>query len=88
MEEWFHDRSDKDEVIQARPMIARVLKMVQELFPRESMTNQYCIPKFHAMTKFQKNILDFGSAMIFLVDLEKLRISTLLRLLVKKLKEE
>ena len=52
MEEWFHDRNNKDEVMQAQPMIAKVLIMLQELFPRESATNQYCLPKYHAMTKF------------------------------------
>ncbi len=33
--EWFHDCNDKEEVNQARPLIAKVLKMLQWLFPRE-----------------------------------------------------
>jgi hypothetical protein len=33
--EWFHDCNDKEEVNQARPLIAKVLKMLQRLFPRE-----------------------------------------------------
>ena len=65
MEEWFHDRNDKQEVIQARPMIASVLRMLQELFPREDGTNKYNIPKFHGLTKFQRYMMLFGSAMNF-----------------------
>ena len=65
MEEWFRDRNKKDEVFQARPLIAKVLTSLQQLFPREEATNQYCIPKMHAMTKFQYYIMLFGSAMNF-----------------------
>ena len=65
MEEWFHDCNDKEEVIQAQPMIASVLVMLQELFPREDGTNQYNIPKFHGLTKFQRYIMLYGSAMNF-----------------------
>jgi len=65
MEEWFHDRNDKQEVIQARPMIASVLVMLKELFPREDGTNQYNIPKFHGLTKFQRYMMLYGSAMNF-----------------------
>ena len=65
MEEWFHDRNKKDEVFQARLLIAKVLTSLQQLFPREEATNQYCIPKMHAMTKFQYYIMLFGSAMNF-----------------------
>jgi len=32
MEEWFHDCNDKEEVNQTRPLIAKVLKMLQWLF--------------------------------------------------------
>jgi hypothetical protein len=65
MEKWFQDRNKKDEVFQAQPLIAKVLTSLQQLFPREEATNQYCIPKMHAMTKFQYYIMLFGSAMIF-----------------------
>jgi len=65
MEEWFHDRNKKEEVFQARPLIAKVLTMLQQLFPREEVSNQYNIPKYHAMTKFQYYIMLFGSAMNF-----------------------
>jgi hypothetical protein len=33
--EWFHDCNDKEEVNQARSLIAKVLKMLQRLYPRE-----------------------------------------------------
>ena len=65
MEEWFHDRNEKEEVFQAQPLIAKVLTMLQQLFPREEASNQYNIPKYHAMTKFQYYIMLFGSAMNF-----------------------
>jgi hypothetical protein len=65
MEEWFHDCNDKEEVNNARPLIAKVLKWLQELFPREEGTNGYCIPKMHGMTKFQSYIKKYGSAMNF-----------------------
>jgi hypothetical protein len=52
MEEWFHNCNDKEEVNNSRPLIAKVLKWLQELFPREEGTNGYCIPKMHGMTKF------------------------------------
>ncbi len=47
---------DKEEVNNARPLIAKVLKWLQELFPREEGTHGYCIPKMHGMTKFQSYI--------------------------------
>ena len=65
MEEWFHDSNDKEEVNQARPLIAKVLKMLQWLFPREDNTNGYCIPKMNGMSKFQSYIKRYGSAMNF-----------------------
>ncbi len=43
MEEWFHDCNDKEEVSNAKPLTAKVLKWLQELFPREEGTNGYCI---------------------------------------------
>ena len=63
MEEWFHDSNDKEEVNKSRPLIAKVLKMLQYLFPREA--NGYCLPKMHGMTKFQIYIKRYGSAMNF-----------------------
>jgi hypothetical protein len=63
MEEWFHNSNDKEEVNQARPLIAKVLKMLQWLFPREDNTNGYCIPKMNGMSKFQSYIKRYGSAM-------------------------
>jgi hypothetical protein len=65
MEEWFHDCNDKEEVNKARPLIAKVLKLLQWLFPREENSNGYCIPKMHGMAKFQVYIKRYGSAMNF-----------------------
>ena len=65
MEEWFHDCNPKEEVKNSRIMIAKVLKMLQELFPREEGTNGYCIPKMHAMTKVNTYMQRYGSAMNF-----------------------
>jgi hypothetical protein len=65
MEEWFHNCNDKEEVNNARPLIAKVLKWLQELIPREEGTNGYCIPKMHGMTKFQSYIKKYGSTMNF-----------------------
>jgi len=33
MEEWFHDSNPKDEVNNARPLITKVLQLLQDLFP-------------------------------------------------------
>lgn len=65
MEEWFHDCNRKDEVANSRKMIGKVLRMLQDLFPRGDGTNGYCIPKMHAMTKFMFYIQRYGSAMNF-----------------------
>jgi len=65
MEEWFNDCNEKEEVNHARPLIAKVLKLLKWLFPREDNTNGYCIPKFHGMTKFQTYMKRYGSSMNF-----------------------
>jgi hypothetical protein len=65
MENWFHDCNNKEEVIQARPLIAKVLKLLQWLFPSADNTNGYCIPKMHGMTKFQYYIKRYGYAKNF-----------------------
>jgi hypothetical protein len=65
MEEWFNDCNEKEEVNHARPLIAKVLKLLKWLFPREDNTNGYCIPKYHGMTKFQIYMKRYGSSMNF-----------------------
>ena len=45
MEEWFHNSNDKEEVNQARPLIAKVLKMLQWLFPRETIQMEIAFQK-------------------------------------------
>ena len=54
MEEWFHDSNNKLEVINARPQIAKVLWSLQQIFPRNTNTNGYNLPKLHEITKMQE----------------------------------
>ena len=66
MEEWFHDSNPKQEVDQARHLIAKVLTRLQKLFPRpNNIGNGYNLPKMHGMTKFQFYIKRYGSAINF-----------------------
>jgi hypothetical protein len=65
MEEWFHDSNNKLEVINARPQIAKVLQSLQQLFPRNSNTNGYNLPKMHGITKNQEYMMLFGSGINF-----------------------
>jgi hypothetical protein len=65
MEQWFHDSNPKEEVNNARPLIAKVLRSLKDLFPREGTGNEYNIPKFHAMTKMQFYVKRYGSAKNF-----------------------
>ncbi len=65
MEEWFHDANKKVEVTAARVEIAKVLQMLQQLFPRPLKTNGYNIPKMHGMTIMQSYIKLFGSGINF-----------------------
>ena len=65
MEEWFHDCNRKEEVNNSREMVAKVLSMLQDMFPREEGTNGWNIPKMHAMTKFMTYMKRYGSAMNF-----------------------
>jgi hypothetical protein len=45
MEEWFHDSNPKEEVDQSRPLIGNVLRLLQELFPRDGIGNGYNLRK-------------------------------------------
>ena len=65
MEEWMHDCNYKAEVRNSRHLVAKVLVMLKDIFPRQDNTNGYNIPKFHGMTKFQDYITLYGSAMNF-----------------------
>jgi len=65
MEQWMHDSNPKEEVTHARPLIGKVLRSLQNLFPREGTGNEYNIPKMHAMTKFQFYMKRYGSAINF-----------------------
>jgi hypothetical protein len=57
MEEWFQDSNNKVEVINARPQIAKVLRSLQQFFPRNTNTNGYNLPKMHRITKMWEYIL-------------------------------
>ena len=56
MEEWFHDSNPKEEVDQARSLIGKVLRSLQELFPREGVGNEWNIPKMHAAPTIYETI--------------------------------
>ena len=62
---WLHDCNLKEEVKNATPLIAKVLKLLKELFPRDGSGNGWNIPKFHAATKFVDYISRYGSAKNF-----------------------
>jgi hypothetical protein len=64
---WLHDSNPKEEVNNARPLIAKVLRLLNILFPRDGTGDGYNIPnKFHAATKFPDYICQYGSATNFL----------------------
>ena len=65
MEEWFHDANNKSEVRCAREEIAKVLRSLQQFFPRKENTNGYNLPKMHGMTKMQEYMMLFGSGINF-----------------------
>ena len=66
MEQWFHGSNPKEEVNNARPLIiAKVLQLLQELFPTDGTGNGYNILKMHAMTKFKIYMEWYGSAFNF-----------------------
>jgi hypothetical protein len=79
MEEWFHDSNNKVEVINARPLIAKVLQSLQQFFPKNTNTNGYNLPKMHGITKMQEYMKLFGSGFTFMVDLENQHTSNLLK---------
>ncbi len=65
MEKWFHDSHNKLEVINARPQIAKVLRSLQQFFPRNTNTNGYNLPKMHGITKMQEYMKLVGSGINF-----------------------
>lgn len=64
MEEWFHCTNEVEEVENARPLIAEVIDMVKEIFPR-SEGQGWKLPKTHGLTKIQYYMRLFGSAINF-----------------------
>ena len=65
MEEWFHDSNNKVDVINAQPQIAKVLRSLQQFFPRNTNTNGYNLPKIYQITKIQEYMKLFGSGINF-----------------------
>jgi len=65
LEEWFHAENDKEEMRQAHRKIARVLKLIQDLFPQGDGTNGYNIPKMYRMAKMQYYMVLFGCGINF-----------------------
>jgi hypothetical protein len=65
MEEWFRDSNNKVEVINAQPLIEKVLQSLQHLFPRNTNTNGYNLPKMHGITKMKEYTKLFGSGINF-----------------------
>ncbi len=65
MEEWYHDSNNKVEVINARPLIAKLLQSLQQFFPRNTNTNEYNLTKMHGITKMQEYMKIFGSGINF-----------------------
>ena len=64
MEEWFHDHNPKEQVKSSRDLIARVIKLVQKVFPRTD-GHGWNLPKMHGLTKMQYYICLFGSGINF-----------------------
>ena len=60
MEEWFHSTNLITEVRAARPLIGRVIEMIQRVFPRPE-GNGWDIPKNHGLTKIQWFMCKYGS---------------------------
>jgi hypothetical protein len=65
MEEWYHDSNNKVEVINTQPLIAKVLQSLQQIFPRNTNTNGYNLPKVHGITKMQEYMKLFESGINF-----------------------
>ncbi len=79
MKEWFHDSSNKNEVINAQPQIAEVLQSLQHFFTRNTNTNGYNSPKMHGITKIQEYMTLFGSGINFYGGLKNQHTSNLLK---------
>ena len=64
MEEWFHTVNNKEKVRSARPLIAKVLRLLKKVFPQTNGQG-YHIQKYHGMTKMQTYMCLFGCAINF-----------------------
>ena len=53
MEEWFHHSNPKEEVNNTRPLIAKVLQLLQDLFPRTTISQDGNRVIYHANPHIQ-----------------------------------
>ena len=56
MEEWFHDSNKKVEVINAQPLIAKVLQSLQQFFPKKYK---------HEWIQSSKNARNYQNARVY-----------------------
>jgi hypothetical protein len=63
MEAWFHATNSKKKVHAARPLIASIIQMLRDNFPRGGQG--WHLPKTHGLTKMQTFMILFGSAINF-----------------------
>ena len=63
MEEWFHEKNEKEEVRNSRPAVAEVIDSIKNNFPRDG--NGWKLPKVHGLTKMQYYMELYGSAINF-----------------------
>jgi hypothetical protein len=63
MDEWFHGTNKKEEVKNARELIAHTITSVKTQFPRQG--HGWQLPKLHGLTKMQYYMCLFGSGVNF-----------------------
>ena len=63
-ERWVNDSNSIVDVKRALPLLAELIQLIQECFPR-SMGNGWCIPKMHSLSKMLHYVQQFGKAKNF-----------------------
>ena len=63
MGSWFHANNPKSKVRAARPLIAKVIRKMTEMFPRGGQG--WHLSKVHGLTKMQHYMTEFGSGINF-----------------------
>ena len=64
MEEWMHGANTKVKVRSSRPLIARVLRLLEQYFPQVD-GHGWSIPKYHGMSTIVSYIQLYGSGISF-----------------------